>query len=206
EDDDAYLARLSRELELMSPRPILPDDFAVLAARVAGVARATAIDGYNPDDDTSDNERMVAVAAIDADGQAVPSGVKAQVEALLQSMREVSFVVHVIDPTYTEIDVAFTAKAFPGYAPADVQARAEQAVADYLSPAHWGLPPTGDDTAHGGWWSQPVVRYLEVAAVLDRVEGLDYVSALTVDGGTSDVTLTGAIPLPKPGTIAGTVT
>src|SRR4051812_2939456 len=41
---DAYLDRLSDLMTLLSPRPILPQDFAVLAQRVAGVARATAID------------------------------------------------------------------------------------------------------------------------------------------------------------------
>jgi hypothetical protein len=43
EDDDAYLARLVDELQLAAPRPILTRDFAVLARRVPGVARALAI-------------------------------------------------------------------------------------------------------------------------------------------------------------------
>lgn len=48
EDDDTYLNRLARNLRLLSMRPILPGDFAILARNIAGVYRAVAIDGYNP--------------------------------------------------------------------------------------------------------------------------------------------------------------
>lgn len=37
-----YINRLSEELQLLTPRPILPGDYAVLAASVPGVTRATA--------------------------------------------------------------------------------------------------------------------------------------------------------------------
>lgn len=206
EADDAYLARLSRELELIAPRPILPDDFAVLAARVAGVRRAVAIDGLDPSSGTTGHERMVTVAVADEDGQACAGPVKTAVDDLLQSMREVSFVVWVVDPTHTTVNVSFSARAWPGWDPTDVQIRAIQAVRDHLDPARWGMPPTGDDAAHGGWRHLPVVRYLEVAAALDRVEGLDHIVALTLGGGTADISLPGIAPLPQPGTITGSVT
>ena len=48
EEDEDYLNRLVTRLQLLSPRPILPNDFAVLARDIAGVNRALAIDGYNP--------------------------------------------------------------------------------------------------------------------------------------------------------------
>lgn len=44
----AYLNRLTNELQLLAPRPILPADFAAMAQNVAGVYRALAIDGLNP--------------------------------------------------------------------------------------------------------------------------------------------------------------
>lgn len=46
--DDDYLDRLSQELQSLSPRPILPIDFSILARKIAGVQRAVTIDGYNP--------------------------------------------------------------------------------------------------------------------------------------------------------------
>lgn len=206
ETDADYLARLSRELELMTPSPVLPDDFSVLASRVSGVGRATTVDGLNPTGWTTGNERMVTVAVIDEDGANVPSLVKTEVDDLLQGMREVSFIVWVIDPSRETVNVAFTAVAHSGYDAATVEAAAEAAVADYLDPATWGLPPGGDPSTHGGWRNVNVVRYLEVAAALNAVEGLDYVTALTINSGTSDITFTDPITLPTPGTISGTVT
>ena len=48
ETTTSYLNRLSNELQLLTPRPILPADFAELAASVAGVVRAAAFNGLNP--------------------------------------------------------------------------------------------------------------------------------------------------------------
>lgn len=46
EDDDTYLDRLTANLGLMSPRPILAADFAVLARNIPGVWRAAVIDNF----------------------------------------------------------------------------------------------------------------------------------------------------------------
>ena len=46
---DAYLTDLISLLRVIALRPVLPWDFAILALRVAGVARAVAMDGYRPD-------------------------------------------------------------------------------------------------------------------------------------------------------------
>lgn len=48
ETSSAYINRLSNELQLLSPRPILISDFADLAANVPGVYRALAIDNLAP--------------------------------------------------------------------------------------------------------------------------------------------------------------
>jgi hypothetical protein len=47
EDAPTYLSRLVSDLQLLAPRPILPNDFAVLTRSVAGVFRALGVDGYN---------------------------------------------------------------------------------------------------------------------------------------------------------------
>jgi hypothetical protein len=203
EADVDYLARLSSTLRLLAPRPILPNDFAVMARSVAGVGRTLAIDGYNPDSGTFNNERTIAVAVADSTGEAVSSGVRDAVDALLQAQREVNFVVRVISPTYTAIAVTFTAVRYPGFDTVDVHDRAIAALTEYLSPANWGTPDSGD--AADAWLLTPVVRYLEVASRLNQVEGLNYLTALTVNGGTVDVALAGAAPLPRPGVLTGTV-
>lgn len=151
-------------------------------------------------------ERAVTVALTDEVGQPVTSTAATAVDAYLQSLREVNFEVYVIDPTYTTIHVTFTVTIYDGFVPADVVAAAEAAVAAYLSPAAWGLPRTGDRFI---WLQKTYVRYLELATVLNNTEGVDEVTALQlgVEGGalsTADVILSGAAPLPQPGTITGT--
>jgi hypothetical protein len=205
ETDAEYLGRLIEELRLASPTPILPDDFAVLARRVPGVHRATAVDGYDPTagPPTLGNERMVAVSGVDATGADVSPATAAAVEAYLEALRETNFVVHYFNPTRTAVDVDFTALAMPGYDPAAVQSAAVQAVADYLSPATWGVE--AGDTTGTSWVNEDTVRYLEVAALLNGVPGIRYVSALTLNGGGVDVVLPGQVALPTPGAITGAV-
>jgi Baseplate J-like protein len=205
EDIDSYLARLATVLQLQSPRPILPNDFAVLADQIPGVERATAIDGYNPAAGGSyNNERMLAIAAVDENGDPVSSAIKTEIQTTLDALREINFVINTVDPTYTDIDVTFTAKAHSGFDKAATELAAEQAVADYLSPANWGQPQYVSDVS---WVNVTVVRYLEISQVINNVEGISYIQTLTVEGGTVDVTLTGGpAPLTRPGVINGTVT
>lgn len=154
------------------------------------------------------NERMVAVFPVDADGAAVSDPTKTSLDARLQALREVNFVVNVDDPTFNDIDVTFVGVAFPGFDPADVQARAIAAVTAFLNPATWGLPRTGDQHV---WVDQPIVRFQDLSAILNNVEGFDHWTTLTfakhpASLATSDVTMTGPAALPRPLTINGTVT
>jgi hypothetical protein len=203
ETDSAYLTRLADELRLLAPRPIVPDDFATLAKSIAGVARATAIDGYDPGPPAlTDQERTVTVALVDSAGDPVASPIKDAVLALLEAKREVNFQVFVVDPSYTPIDVDFTATAYPGFDPADVQAAAIAAVESYLSPATWGAPPFGETPL---WINETTVRLSEVSEVLNRVDGLHYVDTLELNGSAANVALTGPAPLARAGTVSGTV-
>ena len=161
------------------------------------------------------NERMITVFPTDSLGQPVSIPIRNELDAYLQSLREVTFVVWIADPTYTFIDVTFAAKAFPNYSIASVEAAAEQAVADYLDPANWGVPTVQNisviDTAVPNWINQPVLRYLELTTVINNVPGIDYVSSLTFGRtgdtlGTADITLSGPAPMTDAGIIAGTVT
>lgn len=312
ETDTTYKNRLRTELQLLTPRPILPADFAALALSIAGVARAVTLDGYSPAVNeleqvavnatggtftltfsgqttgaiqwnasaadvqtalvalsnlgpgdvlctggplptspvtvefkgaqagtnvtqmtansasltggthtatitttrggaaaTTNNERTVTVALVDTAGQPVTTQTKTDVQALLEGAREVNFVVNVIDPTYTALDVVYTATAQPGQDPAAVETSVAQAVVAYLNPATWGAV-AGDQFS---WVDRPAVRYLELARVIGDAFGVDHLNTLTfcVHGGTpatTDVSLNGPAGLPTidPADIDGTVT
>lgn len=203
ESDDEYLDRLNEELQLLTPRPILPVDFAVLARRTPGVYRALGIGEYDPGNGTFNNERTVTVAVVDRDGQALSTTVRESVRAYLDALREVNFVVHVASPTYTTVTVTAGVRVLPGYDPATVLDRVRAAINTALNPGVWGggnaSPPEWRVTANR-------VRYTEMAALIDGVEGVDYVdtASLRLNGQAGDVFLSGAAPLPTPGVPAVT--
>lgn len=154
------------------------------------------------------NRATVAVAMIDAAGEPLPPAERSRIGAALLAMREVGWSVPMLDPTYTGIDVAWTATAYPGWDPAVVNAAAAAQVAAYLSPATWGARTDTGEVRE--WLNEPLVRYLEVAEQLQRVEGLRYLNSLTIARSgqtprTVNVTLDGLAPLPRPGVIGGTV-
>lgn len=198
EDDATYLNRLSDEMSLSSPRPILPADFAILAKRVVGVARAVAIDGYDPANGTTNNERMVTVAVVDVAGHAVPTPVLNDVSNYLESLREVNYIVNVINPTFVSINVDATVKVLAAYDPIGVAAAVRVALQSYLASASWG----GGDENPPVWHSDSTkVRMFEVARQIDNVEGVEYIKVLTINGGTADIPLTGYATLTLPGNI-----
>lgn len=213
ETPDEYLDRLSTRLRLLGDTLTTPLRFALAAELIAGVGAALDIDLYKPgppyDGTAADTDAPghITVAVRNAAGQPVSSGLRNQVKAFLTANAISPLTVWVIDPTYTALTVHFVAVARAGADPTIVEASAISAVADFLSPANWGRPSTVDGFARGTrhWESQPVVRFQHVSAVLDGVPDLDHWTTLTLNGGTSDITLTGPAGLPNP-TVTGDVT
>jgi hypothetical protein len=207
EADTPYLDRLSDELELSAPRPILPRDFAVLARRF-GAYRATAIDGYRPSDGTSGHTATITLAMADEVGNALPGLELTAITTALAAMREVGWAIYTLNPTHSIIDVTYAATAYPDTDPVAVKAAADAKLATYLSGAAWGAREDTGETRE--WLNEPTVRYLELAEQLQRVEGLRFVDSLTfaIHGnvlGTANVVMPGVAPLPTAGTIPGTV-
>jgi uncharacterized phage protein gp47/JayE len=211
EDDDTYLDRLVGEMQLLSPRLIIPSDFAQDARNISGVTRAIAIDGYNPADGTFDNPRTIAISAVDAVGAAVDTSHKSAIQADVEAKREVNFIVNVIDPNYTEIDVTFDVIALPGFDTGAILSAIETAVTDWLQPYSWGQDQTvRDASAANTWVETDTLRYNDLVFVVRSVLGVAYINTLTVAKhgdapGTIDLSLTSPAALTQPGTITGTV-
>lgn len=206
---DDYVDRLSEELRLLTPRPILPPDFAILAKRVPGVGRATAIDLYNPAAPGTPTARYVTVAVIDEFANNVSGTIKTAVQDYLESLRESNFVVPVIDPTRTVIDVNVVGIAKAGWDAAEVEARVETAITNFLDPITWGTEAGVGESPQ--WINEPVVRHQDLSTVINNVDGFDYWTTLQLRVppaalGTADITMTGAAPLPTVGAITVAVT
>jgi Baseplate J-like protein len=209
EDEIDYVNRLASKLSILADRPILAPDFAILARDISGVWRAVAIDNFIPGSgNPGDSEKAVAVYPIDASGNDVDAATQAAVDDYLQSLRELNFIVTVISPTRTIIDVTYIVLALANFDTVAVKAAIDSAIMTYLSPANWGLPPTS--TSGQEWQNKTTVFFWELIALINDVAGVDRVQSLTIriQGGvmgTTDVPLPGVVPLPQPGVIAGTV-
>ena len=201
-----YLTRLVDYLGTLRPGGVNAADMAALARSVPGVHRALAVDLYDPADPGTQTERTVTVFPIDENNAPVPTAVAAQVQSTLDAAREVNFIVHVAEPTYTAVDVAFTAVAEAGADPVVVQTSVTGAIADWLA----AFGATADDPQ--AWEPTTTVRLLDLARVAGSATGVAYLASLTLNGASADLELTGVAPLPAPlddptdpSTITGTV-
>lgn len=222
EADETFLARLAETLTLSTPRPILPEDFAVLSRTVPGVYRATAVDGLKPSStsgatptpagaESTGQSRTVTVAVTDANGVDPGSPVRTAVATYLASERELGFAVYVAAPLYRAIAVTTTVKVWPGEDTATVSAAVQQAIRDTLSPAIYAGGPTNDPRV---WLNEPLLGIDRLYDVIRDVDGVRRVTALTFGPsggsiGTADVDLAQgsarpALPTAGVGTTAGT--
>ncbi len=145
---------------------------------------------------------MVTVALVAADGTPVETATHLAVVEYLDSLREVNFQVHTIDPTYVVVNVAYSVHIANGYVAEEVIARVDDALAAVLSPSVWG----GGDLSPAIWSAEAkVVRYFSLSNVIAAENGVAWVGSLTLNGAAADLTLTGIAPLPQPGTMTGTV-
>lgn len=211
ESIDDYLDRLSSRLVLLAPRPILPEDYSLLARDLAaqrGVdARVVAVDGYDPVANTSDNERMITVSMVDAETNAnIPGATLTEIDDELQALREINFIVHVVDPDRTTIDVNFTVVPRSGYDGATAASDGEAAIESFFDT--WGQPP---DTEGSTWEPLSVVRHQDLSTVLNNTPSISHWTVLEMRTGAdpfadNDITLSGGSPIAvaDAGVITGT--
>jgi uncharacterized phage protein gp47/JayE len=206
EDDPTYLARLVTQLQRLSRRPILPQDFSSMALDAdPTVARAVAIDGYNPADSSSGNQRMIAIAAVTAAGAGVSTGAKTAISTYLQANREINFIVNVMNPTFTTINVTTTIVVQTGYDTVATHNAVIAAITNYLSPAVWGQDPTVLQGSIANTWVETATLYYnEVITLISNVLGVNRVTALTLNGGTANISLTTPAALTQVGTVTVT--
>lgn len=150
--------------------------------------------------------RAITVFPVDSTGQPVSTTIASALRTALAAKREVNFAVSIGTPTYTSIDVAWTAKATAGADMNAVTIAVNKAISTFLYPGTWAQP-----SGPPAWTIGDVtVRYLDLAQIVHNTPGVDHISTLTlcVHGGTpgtADVTLSGDGPLPTAGTVAGTL-
>lgn len=197
--DDDYVQKVSRDQRLRAKTLTTVTDFVLSALDHAGVGFAWGI---------GNTARLVTVALAGADGLPVSTAIKDAVEADYVLYRLVNTTYSIIDATYTSVAIAWTVKQYLGWDPVDLKARINAALDAWLAPPGWGqLLPTASGSTGPGLAPnvEPVVRINDVIVKIGSVPGVKTVETVHINGGTTDVTLTGAVPLPTPGTMTGTV-
>jgi hypothetical protein len=212
-----YLTQLIMLMRLIAIRPILPLDFAILALRLPGVGRAVAMDLYDPGPGTWGHARTITLILTNEAGRPVGDTIMGQVAVYLEALREVNFVVHLIDAGYETINVDYQVTAFAEQDPTLVKELCDQALFDYLLPANFRLGTASpsivggekiDPPAPGTTPGRQTLRVNDLIALLDRQRGVDFVPVGTVmiNGQPDDYTLPEPFTLPEPGDISGHVT
>jgi hypothetical protein len=209
EDPETYLSRLAETMETLSPTPIIPRDVEILARNIPGVFRAVALDLFDPETDDPEKpetwatERTTTIAVCDDAGEPCSAPVKEAVKADLSAKREANFKFHVIDGSYTTIQVKAKVVARDGFDQATEAAATANALNAFLASIAFGVEDPSDPRQ---WNNQRVVRYQDLVTVVNNVQGVDHFTELkvSIEGkalGEVDVPLKGAAPLTKPGKI-----
>lgn len=196
EDEIGYLERLSEELQIATPTPILPHEFVVLALRDDAAGRATAIDLYDADEDETNVERCVTVVVTDHAGDELDGQILDRIRESLEGMREVNFKVFVVSPTYTNVSVYFEVATLPGWEDAAVLSSCYAALEEFISPATWGNRDFAQ-YSEDRWINTPVLRINDVIWRLRDTPGVAYVGTVRLNDSAADLAMTGVAPLPR---------
>jgi hypothetical protein len=210
EEEDAYLSRLTEELQLLSLSLIVQRDFEIDARSVAGIARALAIPGYKVSTSEEGKALFVGVFVVDANGAKLSAEAKTALQVRQQAKVPSGVTVEIGDPTYQGIIVEAKAVAKTGFTTASVKAAIEARLNEYLSPKTWGVSTLGDASSSSSWVNAKTVYRNELISVVDQVAGVERVVTLKLAKFGSgleekDVAISGAAPLTEPKTLTVTV-
>jgi uncharacterized phage protein gp47/JayE len=201
ENDTAYMVRLIEELSILSPSPILPRSYAVLARRHPSVVYAWCRRTYNGATGTDGVPHHVTVWVAGADGRSPGTTAIAEVFNAISLLLLDNVVLHVLPPTIVPIDVNATVRPRYGWAPGDAESAGTQRLQQVLAPAAWCAPqfgdainPTPDDLVHVN----------DLIARLDEVDAIQVPETLEINGGAATSVTLGFGELPEPRAITVT--
>jgi hypothetical protein len=205
EDDDEYADKVSREMITRARTLVNARDLALDALLVGGVGRSYA---------KTSAARVVDVWLTDLNGLAVSSAIKSAVTARWADARMINITYNVHDPSYCQVNLAYSVLGNPGAAPADLTSSIGTMLTGLFDPGHWGSQYTPGASTVVGWVNQPVVHKNVVVAAIGNLPGVLVVESVTlssttpgavVDSVSGDLTMPGTVALPQLGTVTSTI-
>lgn len=185
ETDTEFDARAVRVMARQTRTLQMPGQVRDAVLSRPEVGRCTVLDRFDPNV-VGESVGHVTVAVTDGTGLPLAEESRQELYDWLADQMLASLVVHVIPPTYTDLDLTLTVEAAPGFLYADVQAGVEAALRDWMDPLNWA------------WWS--TVTPYDLVSAIDDVPGVARV--VTVP---EETTLAGPAPLPRLGVVTVTV-
>lgn len=197
---DDYLTQVTRRSRRMKIVPIVTDDYADTAIDDPNVAAAMAVrllnDEVYPGPPASDG--YVTVFTRGSDGLPVAAAIKDEVVAsMMGEDRPLGVTVLAADATYTPLTIALSYRLATGADEDATTAAVSAAITSAYDPAVYAI----DEDAPGRWRApittedRTITQY-DVAALVDDLDGVSKVTAVTINGGDSAV-LDGWAPLPQ---------
>lgn len=192
EDDDSWRDRGVTRLSRLSDALVTPAHFEAAALEDPAVGRALVLDvwdgsGGSPGDDPG----HVTVCVLGEDGTLLSAPEKAALEASMEDRTVATLDVHVLDAVIDNVDVATTVTLLDGYESDLVEDAVTSAIEAYLNPLTWRAGAT--------------VLLNELIALIDRVEGVDHVTTVLINGVAGNLALSSARALPTADDITVTV-
>ena len=188
ESDAAYVDRATAVLARVTSSLVLPSHFVAYLLQDPRVARATAIDLYEPGGTIGADLGSLTTYTYGRGAQ-LSATVREELRAAMQAICSAMVTVYVEEADIVTQDVEVTVQALPGYSTPDVSAAVTAAITAWMSPEAWT-------------WGRDILP-TEIIDVVADVAGVDYVTSVTTPAG--NVTLTDD-QLAAAGTITVTVT
>jgi hypothetical protein len=161
-------------------RAITSEDYEQLALSIPGlkVARANAIPNYNPDYPCIAIPGSVTVVVVPytREGTVTPVPGKGFILTILNHLekhRLVTTDVHVIGPEYVKVSVKCKVQVKKRSSPTEVKKRVTKSLKSFLDPLEGG--PNGK-----GWPFGRSVFPSEIYQIIDKVEGVDYATGISI--------------------------
>jgi hypothetical protein len=196
EDPEAYASRAADRAQRMHTIPITPADHAAFATDVPVVARAVAINRFDPADPTADSLGHLTLILVDLAGADLSDPDKTVVSDYFASIeRPLNVALHFEDPGRVPVTIAATVRAGANVDHDDLAARVSAALTGRVDPATFDA----DESAPGGWARvrSSELTVFDLSAAIDDLEGLVGVVEITINGDVVPVDLPGPVSLPQ---------
>lgn len=178
ETDQSFQSRAAALLGRLVSTLVIPEHFRLAALELASVGRAREIDLHDPaQPDNPEAIGHITVFVTDRAGRALTASDRASVVESLRRQAMASLIVHVEDPSYTELSIAVEVEAHPEANPEAVRSAVETRLRAWLSPAQWN-------------WGSSVTQF----GIVTQAAGAPGVAHVRTASETTE--LSGIAPLP----------